>query len=103
MNQDTISLLLGPLGLTAGLLFFVWLLITEKVVPAGRLKASVDREVEARQATKDALALVDSSNQAMERMSDAVEARNKLEAERLAIEKDRLARATSRSRRTTSS
>jgi enterochelin esterase-like enzyme len=88
--NQALTLLLGPLGLTVGALGVVYLLVTEKIVPFGRLKAALDREVEAKQAAKDALVLVDSSNKAMERLSDAVEARNKLETERMQMQDQRL-------------
>lgn len=81
--DDTLKLLLGPLGLTVGLIFLVYLLVTEKVIPAGRL-------ADQKAATKEALDIARQANVALDRMADAVEARNKLDSERVNLERDRL-------------
>lgn len=80
-DQSTLTLLLGPLGLTAGLLILVWLFVTEKVVPKGRLD-------DQKEATKEALQIAHEANESLDRMANAVEARNKLEAERARLEAD---------------
>lgn len=77
------TLLLGPLGLTAGLLILVWLFVTEKIVPRGRLSDQKD-------ATKDALDIARQANDALDRMANAVETRNNLDAERTRLETERL-------------
>ena len=80
------TLLLGPLGLTVGLLVLVWLMVTEKVVPKGRLD-------DQKAATHDALDIARQANESLDRMADAVEARNNLDAERARLEAERV-RAT---------
>lgn len=92
-SESQLTVLLGPLGLTAGLLFLVWLFVTEKVVPKGRLD-------DQKQATKDALDIARQANESLDRMANAVEARNQLDAERARMEADR-ARATGDRRRST--
>lgn len=94
--QPDINLLLGPLGLTVGLIYLVWLLLTERVVPKSRLNASLERESELKNSVREAIDLAKSSNEAVERMADAVEARNALEAERVRIESVRQGRSRSR-------
>lgn len=83
MDQGSLTILLGPLGLTFGLLVLVWFLVTEKVVPKGRLD---DQKV----ATKDALDIARQANDSLDRMADAVEARNTLDAERVKLETERI-------------
>jgi hypothetical protein len=92
MDQGTLTLLLGPLGLTVGLLILVWFLVTEKVVPKGRLD-------DQKAATKDALDIARAANDSLDRMADAVEARNQLDAERVKLESERV-RAGGERRRT---
>lgn len=82
-DQNTLTLLLGPLGLTAGLLILVWLFVTEKVVPKGRLD-------DQKEATKEALSIAHEANESLDRMADAVEARNQLDAERVRLEAERV-------------
>lgn len=92
MDQNAVlTLLLGPLGLTVGLLILVWFLVTEKVVPKGRLD-------DQKNATKDALDIARAANDSLDRMADAVEARNQLDAERVKLETER-ARTTGERRR----
>ena len=91
-DESTFTLLLGPLGLTAGLLILVWLFVTEKVVPKGRLD-------DQKEATKEALSIAHEANESLDRMADAVEARNKLDAERVRLETERV-RASGERRRT---
>lgn len=83
MNQDTLTLLLGPLGLTAGLLFLMYLFVSERVIPRGRLD-------DQKTATKEALDIARQANSALDRMADAVEARNKLDTEKVQLETERL-------------
>lgn len=83
VNNETLTLLLGPLGLTVGLLILVWFLVAEKVVPRGRLD-------DQKAATKEALEIAREANLAVDRMADAVEARNKLDAERVRLESERV-------------
>lgn len=83
MDQGTLTLLLGPLGLTVGLLILVWFLVTEKVVPKGRLD-------DQKTATKEALDIARAANDSLDRMADAVEARNQLDAERARLETERV-------------
>jgi hypothetical protein len=85
-TEQQLSVLLGPLGLTAGLLFLVWLFVTEKVVPRGRLD-------DQKQATKEALDIARQANESLDRMANAIEARNQLDAERAKLEGERI-RAT---------
>jgi hypothetical protein len=90
-DQNTLTLLLGPLGLTAGLLILVWLFVTEKVVPKGRLD-------DQKAATLEALQIAHEANQSLDRMADAVEARNNLDAERVRLEAERVRTAGERRR-----
>lgn len=83
MDQSTLTILLGPLGLTAGLLILVWLFVTEKVVPRGRLD-------DQKESTKEALSIAHEANESLDRMADAVEARNQLDAERVRLETERV-------------
>jgi hypothetical protein len=90
-TEQQLTILLGPLGLTAGLLFLVWLFVTEKIVPRGRLD-------DQKQATKEALDIARQANESLDRMASAIEARNQLDAERAKLEGERL-RATGERRR----
>lgn len=92
-TEQQLTILLGPLGLTVGLLFLVWLFVTERVVPKGRLD---DQKI----ATKDALDIAKQANESLDRMANAVEARNQLDAERTRLESERV-RATGDRRRST--
>jgi hypothetical protein len=83
VNNEVLTLLLGPLGLTAGLLFLVWLFVTERIVPSGRL-------ADQKEATKEALDIARQANQSLDRMADAVETRNTLDAERVRLEAARV-------------
>ena len=82
-SDQAVTLLLGPVGLTVGLLFFVWLLVSERVVPKGRLE-------DQKKATQDALDIAREANNSLDRMADAVEARNNLDAERVRLEAERV-------------
>jgi len=82
-DQATLTLLLGPLGLTTGLLILVYLFVTERVVPKGRLE-------DQKEATKEALDIARQANESLDRMADAVEARNNLDAERVRLESERV-------------
>jgi hypothetical protein len=82
-TNEAFNLLLGPLGLTVGLLFFVYMLVSERVVPKGRLD-------DQKAATKDALDIAREANSSLDRMADAVEARNNLDAERARLETERV-------------
>lgn len=93
-DQTTLTLLLGPLGLTAGLLILVWLFVSEKVVPKGRLD-------DQKEATKEALLIAHEANESLDRMADAVEARNNLDAERVRLEAERVRASTTARRRAT--
>lgn len=90
-TEQQLTVLLGPLGLTAGLLFLVWLFVTERVVPKGRLDDQKEQ-------TKDALDIARQANESLDRMASAVEARNQLDTERARIEAERL-RTTGERRR----
>ena len=90
-TEQQLTVLLGPLGLTAGLLFLVWLFVTEKVVPKGRLD-------DQKQATKEALDIARQANESLDRMANAIEARNQLDAERAKLESERI-RASGERRR----
>lgn len=74
MSEPTWDLLLGPLGLTVGALLLLWLLVSERIVPRGRLE---DQKL----ATTEALSIARDANQTMEKMAEALEARNTLDAE----------------------
>lgn len=71
---------------TAGTLGFALIAIvalyTERIVPRSRLD-------EQREEKKEAIELLRASIASMDRLSDAVEARNRLEEQRLAIERER--------------
>lgn len=86
IDENTLSLLLGPLGLTVGLVLLAYLLITERVVPKGRLE-------DQKAATKEALDIAREANLSLDRMADAMEARNQLDAEKVRLEAERV-RAT---------
>jgi len=81
MDSTVASLidLLSKGGALAASLLFLWLLLTERVVPVGRLN-------DQKSSTKDALDIARAANQAVERISDAVEARNKLELQRSQVD-----------------
>lgn len=82
MTQDQVfSLLLGPLGLTAGAILLIYLLISERLIPRGRLD-------EQKQATRDAIGVGQGAVDAMGKLADAVEARNRLDEQRVALERD---------------
>lgn len=83
ISDTSLTLLLGPLGLTVGLLFLFWLMLTERLIPKGRLE-------DQKAATREALDIAREANSALDRMADAVEQRNKLEAEQARIEAERL-------------
>ena len=83
IDEGTLTLLLGPLGLTVGLLFLFWLMMSERLIPRGRLD-------DQKNATREALDIAREANQALDRMADAVEQRNKLDAEQAKIEAERL-------------
>lgn len=70
---------LGTLGLA---LLALYAFLTERIVPRGRLD-------EVRADKQEALELARAASTATERLADAVEARNKLEAERRAEERMR--------------
>lgn len=77
MGSPSWDFLLGPLGLTVFVLFLIWLFVTERVIPRGRLE---DQKI----ATSAALDVVRGANLALEKMADALEARNRLDTEQLA-------------------
>ena len=74
MDQATFDLLLGPLGLTVGLVGLVGLFVTERIVPGSRVKR-------AETALENAVALAKQANDALEKMADALEERNQLDRE----------------------
>ena len=76
MDQATLDMLLGPLGLTAFLLLAIVAFTTERVVPGSRA-------TRAEKAAENALSLAVQANDALEKMADALDERNKLDAERL--------------------
>lgn len=92
-TESQLTVLLGPLGLTAGLLFLVWLFVTEKVVPRGRLD-------DQKTATKEALEIARQANESLDRMANAIEARNQLDTERVKLEGERLRTGGDRRRST---
>ena len=66
-------------GTVALLILVVYGFLTERIVPRGRLE-------DQRAQTREAMDLARAANAAISRLSDAVEARNQLEAERLRLE-----------------
>jgi len=82
MDPATLETLLGPVGLTAFLLVAILAFTTERVVPGSRA-------LRAETAAKESLNLAVQANDALEKMADALEERNKLDAERMRMTGDR--------------
>jgi hypothetical protein len=70
-SDQLLGLLLGPLGLTVGAMFVIWLLVTERLVPRGRLdEKELDR--------KEAVELLDKALSGYDGVTKAIEERNRL-------------------------
>ena len=69
-------------GTLGGALILIWALYTERLVPRGRLD-------EQRNEKKEALDLARGSIASMDRLSDALEAGNRLEEQRRQLERER--------------
>jgi hypothetical protein len=70
----TWDLILGPAGVAVLALTILWLFVTERIIPRGRLE-------DQKAATTEALTVAKDANQTMEKMAEALEARNNLDAE----------------------
>lgn len=81
--QPLADALLGPVGLTAFLVIVVWAFVTERVVPAQRLR-------DATTATKEALGVAGAANDAFDRMAAALEQRNEIDAQRVSLTEQNL-------------
>lgn len=81
--------ILGPLGLTVGLILAVFAFFTERVVSGKRVE-----RMEA--ALREATALSTSAIAKVGEMSEALRERNRIDVERNAIERDSLARGDRR-------
>jgi len=78
MDPATLEQLLGPLGLTIFLIITVIAFSTERVVPGSRA-------IRAEAAAKEALVLAQQANAVMEKMADALEERNRFDADKLRL------------------
>jgi hypothetical protein len=74
MPIPTWDLILGPAGVAVLTLSVLWLFVTERIIPRGRLE---DQKL----ATQEALSVAKDANQTMEKMAEALEARNNLDTE----------------------
>lgn len=82
LNPKDIFDFLQAAGTLGGALILIGALYTERLIPRSRLD-------EQRAEKKEAIELLRQSITAMDRLSDAVEARNRLEEQRLAMERER--------------
>jgi len=75
-DASSLDILLGPVGLTFGAVLLLWLFVTERIIPRGRLE-------DQKAATAAALAGWRDANLTTEKMAEALETRNTLDTEAL--------------------